>query len=97
MITHYLLLKLKEEYASERGELFELAKELFGKIADDNIGIENLSVQKNCIERDSNMDILVKFCFEDRKVLQDYLKHPLHLKFIELTHMKTSKVITIDV
>ncbi len=97
MITHYLLLKLKEEYTSERGELFELAKELFGKIADDNIGIENLSVQKNCIERDSNMDILVKFRFEDRKILDEYLKHPLHLKFIELTHMKTSKVITIDV
>lgn len=97
MITHYLLLKLKEEYTSERGELFELAKELFGKIADDNIGIENLSVQKNCIERDSNMDILVKFRFEDRKILDEYLKHPLHLKFIELTHVKTSKVITIDV
>lgn len=97
MITHYLLLKLKEECASERGELFELAKELFGKIADDLVGIKDLSVQANCIERDSNMDILVKFRFEDRKILDEYLKHPLHLKFIELTHMKTSKVITIDV
>ena len=97
MITHYLLLKIKEEYLSEKEELLGLAKELFGKIPDDLVGIKDLSVQANCIERDSNMDILVKFRFEDRKILDEYLKHPLHLKFIELTRMKTSKAITIDV
>lgn len=40
--------------------------------------ILSVQVQKNCISREANMDLLIQMELQDASVLEQYLHHPIH-------------------
>lgn len=77
-MRHYVLLKFKPEYFND--EILNYTRTVF-----DNINklkdIEVIRVCRNCIDRDSNMDIMIEMKVSDEKALKSYLNHELHISF----------------
>lgn len=77
-MRHYVLLKFKPEYFND--EILNYTRAVFdsiGKLKD----IEVVRVCRNCIDRDSNMDIMIEMKVSDEKALKSYLNHELHISF----------------
>lgn len=87
-MRHYVLLKFKQGYFND--EIFNYTKTVFdsiGKLKD----IRVVRVCRNCIDRDSNMDIMIEMEVNDEKALKSYLNHELHIAFANLVndHLKS--------
>lgn len=93
-MIHYLLLKFEPGYFTD--EIFQLALDTFTKLKAELPGVEDVSVTKNCIDRSDNADLLVtmKLCCED--MLDVYLKHPLHLHFVQIVNSHVIQRASID-
>lgn len=77
-MRHYVLLKFKPGCFND--ELFNYIKNTFDDI-DKLDDIKVVKVHKNCVERDSNMDIMIEMEVRDEKALKMYLNHELHISF----------------
>ncbi len=42
--------------------------------------IASVHVRKNCITRESNMDLMIQMELQDTEALEQYLSHPIHLE-----------------
>lgn len=78
-MKHLVLLKFKESCNKEN--VLDYSRDTFSKILESLEGISNVRIFSNCFVRDSNMDIMIEMKLKDEKVLIEYLKHELHLKF----------------
>ena len=78
-MRHYVLLKFEPNYYNK--DVVDFTKNTFNKIKDSLDGIFNVKVLRNCIERDSNMDIMIEMELKDEESLTAYLEHELHLKY----------------
>lgn len=58
--------------------------------------VENISFKENCVNRDSNMDVMITIELKSKKGLNDYLNHPLHLQFISATDDSIQNRISFD-
>lgn len=77
-MRHYVLIKFKEGCFTEN--LFKYAKDVYKKIGNLEY-IEDVHVHSNCVERDSNMDLMVEFKLKDEEALKKYLECDLHENF----------------
>lgn len=89
-MKHYVLLKFKPDYYNE--EILNYTKDVFNKIR--NIeNIEDVYVHSNCIERDSNMDIMIEMNVKNKDALIHYINHELHRDFAKtVNEILVSKV-----
>jgi len=83
-MKHYVLLKFKPNYYNK--DVLDFTKNIFYKIKDSLDGILNVKVFNNCVERNSNMDIMIEMELKDEDVLVEYLKHELHMKFVSVVN-----------
>lgn len=81
-MTHYLLLQFEPGFF-EQAHIYELAQSTFTQLRDADIGILDVEVEKNCVDRPSNADLLVRMTLSGRDALTGYINHPLHLQFIK--------------
>ena len=92
-MIHYVLLKFERNFYND--ELLNYTKEVFY-----NIGrLENVKyvkVHSNCIERNSNMDVMVEIELDNKEALSDYLLNDLHRDFVEYTDKHVVLRVTFD-
>jgi hypothetical protein len=74
---HYVFIKFKSGYLSE--DKINKIKQAFAEIKADIEGVREIVIEQNCIERDTNMDLMIRLLLTDEAQLKGYLKHPSHL------------------
>lgn len=79
-MTHYLLLKFTPGYMGDT--LFDLARETYEELARQVPGVHKVRVERNCVARDSNADLMVCMDLINKDALDTYLDHPLHRSFV---------------
>lgn len=82
-MKHYVLFKFKSGYYNEN--IFEYTKEVFDSIKEKVDGIKSVNVYRNCVARDSNMDMMIEMELENRDMLALYLNDELHKAFVDRT------------
>ena len=82
-MTHYVLFKFKSGTSIE--EILRCYNNTYLKMKTQLSEIETITFRENCIDRDSNMDVMITIKLQSKKGLCDYLNHPLHLQFISDT------------
>lgn len=92
-MKHYVLLKFKPNYYND--DVLNYTKCVFN-----NIGklenIENINVYKNCIDRDSNMDIMIEMEVKSKDMLSLYLQHKLHIDFVNTVDSQLISRVSFD-
>lgn len=77
-MTHYVFMKFEKGYltpetSTKISDTFEsLSKALTEEII-------SATVRLNCVEREANMDLMIKMELKSEKSLPIYLNHPLHV------------------
>ncbi len=94
-MTHYVLFKFKEGFMGPEvlrrfEDTYAQLKEL---IPDD---IKDYRIYGNCVERDSNMDMMVKIELKEKASLQRYLQHPKHIELISSFSAKEKSRVSFD-
>ncbi|MCM1306973.1 MAG: Dabb family protein [Butyrivibrio sp.] len=64
---------LKKEHIEEYARAFEIIKEAFD-------GITSVHIRRNCVNRPSNMDLMVEMDLTGEDILPLYLNHPEHVR-----------------
>ncbi len=94
-MIHLVFVKMKEGLLSD--ELVRGYEEDFAAIARAMAGeVLGVSVLRNCVVRDQNMDLLVRVEMRDAQVLPRYLEHPLHLAVREKLLAQTRTLASFD-
>ena len=78
MIKHFVLFSFEEDFFTE--ENFREYCDAFEIIKNDFPGIKKVDIQKNCVDRPANMDLMIEMTLEDESVLSQYLNHPEHVR-----------------
>ncbi len=93
-MEHYVLFKFRPDYPIDTLEnLFHQIYPLLKKELPD---ITDIDFCKNCVVRDTNMDVMLHIQLKNRACLKDYLQHPLHKKFIAMTQEDVIERVTFD-
>lgn len=76
MIKHIVLFNLKSSFLNQFDDLAKIAKETLSKIP----GVQNLSVGVS-IYPNAKYKYSIIMDFADKKLLEDYRAHPIHVKY----------------
>jgi hypothetical protein len=76
-MQHYVLIKFFPGFISE-DRIIQI-KNAFAEIKADVEGVLEVRIERNCMERDTNMDLMIRLLLSDETQLDVYLKHPSHL------------------
>ena len=80
-MTHYVLFRFEDGFMSD--EVVNRFEETYAELKTLLPGdILDYAIYGNCVERDSNMDMMVKIELKERASLQRYLQHPEHIALI---------------
>lgn len=93
-MTHYVLFRFKDP--QQKPIIYEKAKTAFSKLRQGVSCILDAHVFLNCVERNSNADLLIKLELDSPEALEIYLRHPLHRKFVLETDDLVEQRITFD-
>ena len=76
-MTHYVLMKFKPGTDLDADEA--RIRETYRQLDETLDFLHNPRIFRNCVERDSNADLMAVIDLDDPASLPDYLQHPLHL------------------
>ena len=93
-MIHYVLLKFEPD--SFTNEVFEFAKQTYTELMNQAQFIRNIHVEKNCVVRNENMDIMIELEMTDRNSLELYLGHTLHKQFTDVVDDHVVKRVSFD-
>jgi len=93
-MKHLVLLKFDPNYYSD--EILEFTKETFASLQKEVKDIECVNVHSNCVERDSNMDIMIEMDLSNKTALSTYLNHDIHKHFIDVVNDHVTKRVSFD-
>ena len=94
MLCHYVFFKYEEGFLDE--EKINEMRDVFDTVLKDVDGAENYEIVKNAVERDSNMDLMVKMELADEKALREYLSHPDHVAIGKRYAPHITKIFSFD-
>ena len=77
LMVHYVLLKFKKGTDLDAAE--KRVRETYDALDETLDFFNDPAVYRNCVERDSNADIMASARLDSADQLQDYLTHPLHV------------------
>ena len=80
-VKHYVLLKLAA--GVDRQAAFKRVKETYGAQEKELPYLHHAQVYLNCVDRDSNADIMAVIDLDGPEFLQPYLTHPLHMRMAQ--------------
>lgn len=82
-MTHMVFMKFESGYFCDSVfcEISAAFNDLAEALPDD---ILSVTLSKNCVERDSNMDMLIEMKLRSEAALGTYLHHPIHLAIGEV-------------
>lgn len=93
-MIHYVLLKFEPEYFTN--EIFEFAKRTYEELMQQVQFIRSIHVEKNCVVRNENMDLMIELEMTDRDSLELYLDHTLHKQFTDTVDDHVVKRVSFD-
>jgi len=93
-MKHCVLFKFKPDYYNE--DVLKYTKEVFSNIGKKLDGITGVNVYSNCVDRDSNMDLMVEMELENKDMLALYLNDELHKDFVNKTDEHLILRVSID-
>ena len=93
-MIHYVLFKFKPGTAID--EILHCYQRTYLKMDKLLPEVENISFKENCVNRDTNMDVMITIERKSKKGLNDYLNHPRHLQFISATYDSIQNRISFD-
>lgn len=79
MITHIVLMKLKDRSATTIADVAQKLRDLEGKIPQ----LKFIEVGVNFTQSERAYDLALTTKFESKAALDEYQVHPAHLKFLE--------------
>lgn len=93
-MKHYVVLRLKPDidlhaFAEKAGELLQDFKGA-------GIGVNEIKVYKNLVDRPDNFDVMIEFDMDGKKTLFTFLEHPLHTRFVSFAGPKVETKISFD-
>ena len=77
-LKHYVLLKLKP--GTDLEAAYRKVSDTYQKLDETLPFLHNPQVYRNCVERDSNFDIMASIELGNEEELHAYLTHPLHMQ-----------------
>ena len=77
-MKHYVLLKLKP--GTDLEAAYRKVSDTYQKLDETLPFLYNPQVYRNCVERDSNFDIMASIELGSEEELHAYLTHPLHMQ-----------------
>ena len=80
-MTHYVLLKFKP--GTDLDTVEAKVRKTYNELEQTLDFLTTPIVYRNCVERDSNADIMVTVDLDSNEHLQDYLTHPLHVRMAQ--------------
>jgi len=80
-MKHYALLKLAPGSDIEAVE--EKIWKTFENLDKELTWLNHPAIYRNCMNQDTNADIMIVIDLDDEENLQSYLNHPLHIKMTE--------------
>lgn len=92
-MIHYVLLKFEANYYND--DILNYTKSVFdniGKIAN----IYDVRVHANCMDRNTNMDIMIEMRVNNKDDLTFYLQHDLHRAFVNTVDSHVVLRVTFD-
>ena len=88
-MVHYVLLKFK---AGTDVDAIELnMRETYRQLEQELPFLTEPFVWRNCVDRDSNADIMATIHLDNATQLKDYLTHPLHVQWLIISRMLWSQ------
>ena len=94
-MIHYVLLKFKPGTWTE--EIRALADTTFRQLEQEVPSIISAKIYENCYERESNADVMIRLKIDSPEHLTEYLRHPLHVRFAEITTpLRSQPVVSFD-
>ena len=82
-MVHYALMKFHPGAYTD--EIRALTKSTFEELPKVVPAIIKAETFENCYERDSNADLMIRVEVDEPAHLPDYLNHPLHVHFAQVT------------
>ncbi len=77
-MTHYVLMRFKPGSDLDANEA--KIRETYGQLEAALPFLHNPRIYRNCVERDSNCDLMAVIDLDEEANLPVYLNHPLHLQ-----------------
>lgn len=79
-MKHYLLLRFPTGFLT--APILSRTKAIFSHLAHEITGIKSIHISRNCVFRESNMDLMIEMELQSPEILHTYLAHRLHQQFI---------------
>jgi len=76
-MRHYVFLKYEEGYFND--ETFKQLADLFTAAVEARPELTELSIKRNILQRDVNMDLMISFTAPGPESILPYVKSPLHV------------------
>ena len=94
-MIHMVFMKLEPGILTE--EIFREYQDTFEKIHRDMPeDVLEAAVLRNCVDRDQNMDILIRLRLRGKEALGAYLQHPAHIAIGEKMNPHVVKIASFD-
>lgn len=77
-MQHYVFIKFLPGYMTE--EKVSQIKQAFAEIKAGIKGVKEVQIERNCMDRKTNMDLMIRLSLTEESQLALYLKHPSHLR-----------------
>ena len=82
-LIHYVMFKVKTP--GERPAVEQLFQEEYSQIQMELPKVQSVVILKNCVDRASNFDIMIKMKLADEDTLHAYLEHTIHRRLMKIT------------
>lgn len=93
-MIHYVLAKLKPGCLDTARKQY--IEETFQSMAGCVPGYRSVQVYYNVVERDSNMDLMIRIELDSADCLPGYLNHPIHKAYAEQMKPWVEKLVMFD-
>ena len=93
-MIHIVMFKMKSNDVIE--ETVELMKKTYKVIKANYSVVHGYEIHTNVVERDSNMDIMIKVDLEDKAALTTYLESPEHVELVNNIIKNVEKKVSFD-
>ena len=78
-MKHFVLLKFEDNFFND--EVFDFTTKSFAEMEANIEDVDKITVHRNCVVRDKNMDVMVEIDLKNEETLYSYLNHDLHQTF----------------
>ncbi len=93
-MVHQVLFKLAPGFSADT--MRELYNVTYVHLPEEIPEVEHTAFYCNCVDRDCNMDVMIRVDLTCKDGLEKYLNHPLHQRFVKETQAHIMERVSFD-